>query len=106
MVRRFLGAFYPPAMWERVERVTEVEGERFRSRSRHLREPGWRAVLPASAADDRTVDLRPLVPGSSEVTGVTVRSGETEIAEEETKPPARITESRLLYLMENAGKQI
>ena len=106
VARRFLGVFHPPAVWERVERVTEVGGERFRTRERSLEEPGWRAVLPASAADERTGGLRPLVPGSSEATGVTVRSGEPEIAAEETKPPARITEARLLSLMENAGKQI
>ncbi|HBZ71428.1 MAG TPA: DNA topoisomerase III, partial [Deltaproteobacteria bacterium] len=45
VVRRFLGAFYPPAVWVRVERTTEVCGERFRTRARSLQEPGWRAVL-------------------------------------------------------------
>ncbi|MEE9280431.1 MAG: DNA topoisomerase, partial [Myxococcota bacterium] len=106
VVRRFLGAFYPPATWERVERVTEVEGERFRSRSRHLREPGWRAVLPSSGEEAREDELQPLVPGSAEAQGVGVANTQPEVAEEETRPPARITEARLLSLMENAGKQI
>ncbi|MGH0030230.1 MAG: DNA topoisomerase, partial [Myxococcota bacterium] len=46
VVRRFLGAFHPPAQWERVERVSRVGDERFRTRARALTEPGWRAVLP------------------------------------------------------------
>jgi DNA topoisomerase-3 len=106
VARRFLGAFHPPAVWERVERITDVGGERFRTRERLLMEPGWRAVLPASADEQRQGGLLPLVPGSKEATGVPVRSEEPEVIAEETKPPARITEGRLLSLMENAGKQI
>ena len=106
VARRFLGAFYPPATWERVERVTEVESERFRSRARYLREPGWRAVLPASEEESREDELRPLVSGSAEAQGVDVANTQPELVEEETRPPARITEGRLLSLMENAGKQI
>jgi len=106
VARRFLGAFHPPALWERVERITDVGGERFRTRERSLVEPGWRAVLPASADEQRQGGLRPLVPGSKDASGVPVRSGEPEVIAEETKPPARITEGRLLSLMENAGKQI
>ncbi|MGH0031355.1 MAG: topoisomerase C-terminal repeat-containing protein, partial [Myxococcota bacterium] len=47
-----------------------------------------------------------LVPGESEASDVAVRSLEAESHEEETKPPPRITEARLLSLMENAGKQV
>ena len=36
----------------------------------------------------------------------TVNGDEYELEQEETKPPARITEGRLLSLMENAGQQI
>jgi DNA topoisomerase-3 len=106
VTRRFLGAFYPPALWERVERVTQVEGHHFRTRARSLQEEGWRAVLPASAGDEEATALAPLVPGANEAEGVAVRTEELEAAEEETKPPARITEARLLSLMENAGQQI
>jgi DNA topoisomerase-3 len=106
VARRFLGAFHPPAVWERIERVTEVAGEQFRTRERLLREPGWREVLPASSEEERADGLQPLAPGRGEVSGVPVRSEEPEIVAEETRPPARITEARLLSLMENAGKQI
>ncbi|MCP5060140.1 MAG: DNA topoisomerase III [bacterium] len=106
VVRRFLGAFHPPALWERVERTTVSQGEHFRTRARALMEPGWRAVLPPAQEDSESVTLAPLAPGESEVSGVAVATGEVEASAEETRPPARITEGRLLSLMENAGRQV
>jgi DNA topoisomerase-3 len=107
VVRRFLGAFHPPAVWERVERVTEVAGESFRTRARFLQEKGWRSVLPATSDEDAgEVTLRPLLPGESEASGVPVALAQAEATAEQTKPPPRITEARLLSLMENAGQQI
>ncbi|HVN40740.1 MAG TPA: DNA topoisomerase [Myxococcota bacterium] len=106
VVRRFLGAFHPPALWERVERTSAVGDERFRTRARTLVEPGWRSVLPDLAEGEDVAPLPPLVPGQSEASGVAVRNVEAASQQEETKPPARITEARLLSLMENAGKQI
>jgi DNA topoisomerase-3 len=106
VVRRFLGAFHPPALWERVERTSEVAGESFRTRARHLKEPGWRAVLPPADDEERDSELRPLMPGRDEVEGVSVRALRAESEADETKPPPRVSEARLLSLMENAGKQI
>jgi DNA topoisomerase-3 len=105
VTRRFLGAFHPPAQWERVERITLAANERFRTRARFLKEPGWRSVLPEGDETEAT-PLPPLAAGQAEATGVAVRGLEAESHEEETKPPARITEARLLSLMENAGKQV
>ncbi|MCA9512285.1 MAG: topoisomerase C-terminal repeat-containing protein [Myxococcales bacterium] len=107
VVRRFFGAFHPPAEWERVERTTEAAGHAFTTRARSLEVPGWRAVLPpASEETEPAVSLAPLVAGATEASDVAVRTAASEVLEEETKPPPRITEARLLSLMENAGKQI
>ncbi|MEM7410801.1 MAG: DNA topoisomerase [Myxococcota bacterium] len=106
VARRFFGAFHPPAQWERVERITVSEGENFRTRARFLKVPGWRSVLPESTEEDQAAPLPPLVADATEANDVAVRSIEPETHEEETKPPPRITEARLLSLMENAGKQI
>ncbi len=106
VVRRFLGAFHPPALWERVERTTRVADEHFRTRARALMEPGWRAVLPPASEESESAPLPALVPGSSEAQDVDVAAGEVEAQAEETRPPARITEARLLSLMENAGRQV
>jgi DNA topoisomerase-3 len=106
VVRRFLGAFHPPAQWERVERVSAVGEHQFRTRARFLQEPGWRSVLPAVSEEEESTPLPPLSPGSAEAHDVPVAGLESELHEEQTKPPARITEARLLSLMENAGKQV
>ncbi|MGH7290112.1 MAG: DNA topoisomerase, partial [Myxococcota bacterium] len=104
VARRFLANFYEAAVWNRVERVTEVAGQKFRSRSRTLDEPGWRAVLGQAEQEEQA--LPPLVPGETEAEGVSVRALGVDLASERTKPPARITEARLLSLMESAGKDI
>jgi len=106
VVRRFLGNFFPPAVWERVERVTEVEGEKFRTRARSLKETGWRVVLPPVSEETEAVVLQPLVAGGESASGVAVRTVSAESEADETRPPARITEARLLSLMENAGKLV
>ncbi len=106
VVRRFLGNFFPPAVWERVERVTEVEGEKFRSRARALKETGWRTVLPPASEESEATVLQPLASGESAASGVAVNTVSTESESDETRPPARITEARLLSLMENAGKLV
>jgi DNA topoisomerase III len=105
VMRRFLGAFHPPAVWERVERTTEVAGESFRTRARALMEPGWRAVL-ADGEEEDAAPLAPLRAGANEATGVAVATQDVHSEAEETRPPARITEARLLSLMENAGRNI
>jgi len=106
VLRRFLGAFHPPAVWERVERTTVVAGEHFRTRARTVMEPGWRAVLPAAKDEDAPVMLPPLDPGSKQVSDVAVVTAEASVLEQETRPPPRISEGRLLSLMENAGQQV
>ncbi len=64
-------------------------------------------MLPAAADEDTgEVTLRPLVAGAAEAEGVRVALAGAEASAEQTKPPPRISEARLLSLMENAGKQI
>jgi DNA topoisomerase-3 len=105
VTRRFLGAFHPPALWEKVERDTVAAGQHFRTRARTLQEPGWRAVLDAGGDED-AVPLPPLAPGGGDAQGVAVAARAAALEAEETRPPARITEARLLSLMENAGQQV
>jgi DNA topoisomerase-3 len=106
VTRRFLGAFHGPAQWERVERTSVASGESFRTRARALMEPGWRAVLPAGDDEEGAGPLPALVRGRDEASDVPVRLQEVLSQDEETKPPARITEGRLLSLMENAGQDL
>ncbi|MFN8608625.1 MAG: DNA topoisomerase 3 [Vulcanimicrobiota bacterium] len=127
VMRRFLAAFYPPAVWIEVERITTVAREHFRTRSRYLNDPGWYEVYGKEGEDAK---LPPLGQLSQEVEDALVRSlqGQSASVEippettrakatpvklqeahseaEQTKPPARITEARLLSLMEHAGQQV
>jgi DNA topoisomerase-3 len=106
VVRRFLGNFLPPAVWERVERTTVVAGERFRSRARTLMEPGWRSIGDSGADEEGVSSLPPLVAGAMEASDVAVATQGIERVADQTKPLPRITEARLLSLMENAGKDL
>ena len=104
VTRRFMATFHEPAVWNRVERVTVAGGHSFRSRSRTLDKPGWRAVIGQTEQEDQA--LPPLVPGSAEAEGIEARPLDIEQVDEKTRPLPRITEARLLSLMENAGKEI
>jgi DNA topoisomerase-3 len=107
IVRRFIAVFYPPAEFEqttRLTRLTRVETsviDTFKTEGRILVKPGYLEVYGRSPG---------VAAGKDELTPVT--AGETasiesvEVLREETKPPARMTESTLLSAMEGAGKLI
>ncbi len=104
VARRFLATFFPAAVWTRVERTTEVAGNSFRSRSRTLDQPGWRAVMGQTEQEDQT--LPALIAGETESEGVSADMLDVELHSERTKPAPRVTEARLLSLMESAGRQV
>ena len=112
VVRRFLGAFHPPALWERVERVTEVAGEHFRTRARALMEPGWREVLPAPGRRQRRRrGGRACCRRSCPAERGERRPGRPRAHVERRTPRRRgrrprLSEARLLSLMENAGQDL
>ncbi len=104
VMRRFLSAFYPPAVWNKVERFTVVENENFRVRSRTLQVPGWREVYGSDENGEEK--LPPLIPGQDQARDVPVRALDYTLNEDVTRPPGRITEGRLLGMMERAGKEL
>jgi DNA topoisomerase-3 len=117
VARRFLAVFHPPARFARTTIVTEVEGERFRTRGKVTLEPGWRGVYGLESdldkqtgngdgkagpdADEREGgELPPLQQGDRVVVA------EVESERKETRPPPRYNEATLLSAMETAGKLI
>ena len=101
IVKRFIAVFYPSAEFEQTTRLTRIAADTFKTEGRILVKPGWLEVYgrrPGVAA------------GKDELVAVT--AGEAakvesiEVLHEETKPPARMTESTLLSAMEGAGKLI
>ncbi|HEX8373506.1 MAG TPA: DNA topoisomerase III [Chthoniobacterales bacterium] len=104
--RRLIAVFYPAAQFEITNRVTTVEGEKFKTDGKIIVDPGWMAVYGKEAESEKTGDeenSKALVP---------VRPGETadveriEVRENMTRPPARYNEATLLSAMEGAGKLI
>src|SRR5438067_6761961 len=56
VAKRFLAVFHPPARYARTTVVTEVEGERFRTRGKITLEAGWRGVYGVQADADKPQD--------------------------------------------------
>src|SRR5829696_1154404 len=108
VARRFLAVFHPPARYARTTVVTEVEGERFRTRGKVTLEAGWRRVYGVEVADPAKQDED--AEGEGELPefkqGQEVRCAQAEAEAKETKPPPRYTEATLLSSMETAGKLV
>jgi DNA topoisomerase-3 len=101
IVKRFIAVFYPSAEFEQTTRLTRVQADTFKTEGRILVKPGWLEVYGrrpgvASGKDE-------LVPVTA---GEPAKVAAIEVLHEETKPPARMTESTLLSAMEGAGKLI
>ncbi len=106
VTRQFMAAFYPPSVYEEVERITEIAGHNFRSKPpRVLKEAGWEAVF-GKVPDKSDKSFMALIAGKDRAEGVKVDAEAPTLEEHETKPPARISEAGLLSLMENAGRHI
>ncbi len=101
VVRRFLAAFHPPAISTEVERITAIGDDRFRTRTKVLKVPGWRAVF-----DRGDKEPKKELPALPDPTGASVALLDHKSEEKETKPPSRLTEAALLGLMETAGKEV
>lgn len=105
IVKRFIAVFYPAAEFEQTTRLTRIKHpsltDVFKTEGRVLIKPGWLEVYGrtpgvASGKDE-------LVPAKA---GESAAVEHIEVLHEETKPPARFTESTLLSAMEGAGKLI
>ena len=105
IVKRFIAVFYPSAEFEQTTRLTRIAQpsltDTFRTDGKVLVKPGWLEVYGrrpgvASGKDE-------LIPATA---GEPAKVASIEVLHEETKPPARFTESTLLSAMEGAGKLI
>ncbi len=103
VVKRTIAVFYPHAEFEQTTRLSTIEDggtkDVFKTEGRVLVVPGWLEVYGrkpgVAAGKDGLV-------GISE--GETAKADPVELISEQTRPPARFTESTLLSAMEGAGK--
>jgi DNA topoisomerase-3 len=112
VVRRFLAAFHPDAVFENTRLETTVEQHVFRTRGRVLVVPGWRGVYGETTAAERAEANADEDDEGTDQTlpkleqGEDVDTREIEAAEKETKPPRRYSDASLLAAMETAGKLV
>ncbi|CAB3676671.1 DNA topoisomerase [Achromobacter marplatensis] len=99
VVRRFLAAFHPSAVFAKTERTTVVAGDSFIASGRVLQEAGWMAVYGKKHdSEDDGTSLCPLVVGEK------ASNAGMKLVAQKTKPPTRFNEATLLGAMETAGK--
>ena len=126
VVRRFVAALLPAAVYDDTQAVTEVAGETFRSRSRVLVSAGWREAEPPAAAatpargkgadrSDQSADGEDEGQGEEEDAGgdltrlqqgMSSRCVTARAEARQTQPPRRHTEASLLRAMEHAGRLV
>ncbi len=104
--KRFIGIFYPPAVFENTRRITTITHtsdptDHFLTTGKVLVTPGYLAVY----------GRRPgVASGKDELVGVTdgeqAKVDYIAVHHDETKPPARYNEATLLSAMEGAGKLV
>ncbi len=112
--RRFLGIFYPPAEYERVQLVAEARGEKFFSGFRMLLAEGYLKVQPSQGESrkkgEETQELRcdsALLELFKHLRkGMPVDFEGFQIKEGETSPPKRYNSGSMILAMENAGQLI
>jgi len=106
VVKRFLSVFYPNAIYEKTEIVTEVENETFKTSGKIEIDPGWKVVYGAEADDEEedkkgTEKEAKLPPIDQDETNDVQK---TELLAKDTKPPKHYTDATLLAAMANPKK--
>jgi len=104
VVRRTMASFLPDAIFDKVERVTQVNSWSFRTGPiESLTKPGWLAVYDrseSSVKDDKQL------PALGNKIPADITNQDVSMVSEHTKPPPRIGEAALLGLMEHAGRHV
>ena len=120
IVRRFLCIFYPPAVYQKVNLVTNMQNERFFSSFRVLLEEGYLSVATNSFAGKKASDGEKGAGEEQEASCDTallealqrlkkndiLQVDGLRIKEGETSPPKRYNSGSMILAMENAGQLI
>ena len=121
IVRRFLCIFCPPAVYQKVSLVTEMQKEKFFSSFKVLQEEGYLKYAVNSFArrnagetqdtekndsEDVSCDARLLSALHKLKKGDILTVDSLDIKEGETSPPKRYNSGSMILAMENAGQLI
>ncbi len=122
IVKRFLAIFYPPAEYEKLNIVLNIDGEKFNASSKVCTKKGYLEVLKKQK-DDMAKKDKDVSENVGEISNGKDKNNETlqefkvkkgeildidnfEIKEAETTPPSRYNSGSMILAMENAGKLI
>lgn len=109
VVKRFLGIFYPPAIYQKISLVTELRGEKFFSGFRVLLKEGYLKVAGTSDGkeeQEQSCDRVLLETMEKLKKGSLLPVKELVVREGETSPPKRYNSGSMILAMENAGQLI
>lgn len=95
VARRFLATLSPDAEWATMKISLTAAEEPYTITGSRLTRAGWRTVYPYSKAKETLLPV--MSPGD------TLPLKEVVLAEKETEPPPRFTQSRLILTMEELG---
>lgn len=104
IVRRFLSIFYPPAIYHKVNIVTQMKTEQFFSNFKVLSEEGYLKVVGTGNDNNSDAGLFEVVKQIRKDSILDVK--ELNIKEGETSPPKRYNSGSIILAMENAGQLI
>lgn len=104
IVRRFLSIFYPPAIYHKVNIVTQMKEEQFFSNFKVLSEEGYLKVVGTGNENNSDAGLFEVVKQIRKDSILNVK--ELNIKEGETSPPKRYNSGSIILAMENAGQLI
>ena len=115
IARRFLGIFYPPAVYRKIQVTAGVKTERFFASFKVLEEEGYLKVQPPASdkgkkkeeeTEDVKCDAAFLEALEKLKKGMKLPVKEFFIKEGETSPPKRYNSGSMILAMENAGQLI
>lgn len=111
IVRRFLSIFYPPAEYQTLKLVVDIEKEEFSCGAKVLKSPGYLEIMGKVQDDneeeekeDNSAALLKVIDTLKEGDEILVKG--FEIKEGKTSPPKRYTSGSMVLAMENAGQLI
>ena len=102
ITKRFLVIFYPPAEFNKLNIVIDIDKEKFTSSDKICIAQGYQKILKNKELDEEEKQL----------TNITYKKGDKlevenyEIKNSETTPPTRYNSGSIILAMENAGKLI
>ncbi|MDA8441753.1 MAG: DNA topoisomerase III [Peptococcaceae bacterium] len=107
IARRFLAVLYPPYRYDQTTIITEINGEKFYSRGKIVKDQGWRAVAyKVAEKEEGNTEVLPEQLLKQQKQGDQKEVKSCKLQKSKTKPPSRYTEATLLTAMESPGKFI